>query len=146
MIFAIFLSLIFRELFILQIINNDENTQDIVNQNFETFYIPAPRGEILDLNGNKLAESILEPYLFLNLKRLNEENISIYKQFISFNFNDFTNTEIDNFFSSKELFVEIANLNDYQTDLRIKIQEYEAFEIFNQPKEFMYIKSYFHML
>ena len=35
MIFAIFLSLIFRELFILQIINNDENTQDILNQNYE---------------------------------------------------------------------------------------------------------------
>ena len=68
LIFAIFLSLIFRELFILQIIDNDENTQDIVNQNFETFYIPAPRGEIQDLNGNKLAESILEPYLFLNQK------------------------------------------------------------------------------
>ena len=87
LIFAIFLSLIFRELFILQIINNDENTQDIISQNFETFYIPAPRGEILDLNGNKLAESILEPYLFLNQKKINEENITIYKQFISFNFN-----------------------------------------------------------
>ena len=96
----------------------------ILNQNYETFYIPAPRGEILDLNGNKLAESILEPYLFLNQKKINAENITIYKQFISFNFNDLTNTEIDNFFSSKELFVEIANLNDYETDLRIKIQEY----------------------
>ena len=120
LVFAIFLSLVFRELFILQIIDNDENTQDIVDQNFETFYIPAPRGEILDINGNKLAESILEPYLFLNQKKINEENIAIYKQFISFNFNNLTNTEIDNFFSSKELFVEIANLNDYETDLRIK--------------------------
>ena len=63
------------EFVFLLIINNDENTQDIVNQNFETFYIPAPRGEILDLNGNKLAESILEPYLFLNQKKINEENI-----------------------------------------------------------------------
>ena len=95
--FAIFLSLVFREVFILQIIDNDENTQDIVDQNFETFYIPAPRGEILDINGNKLAESILEPYLFLNQKKINEENIAIYKQFISFNFNNLTNTEIDNF-------------------------------------------------
>ena len=73
-IFAIFLSLIFRELFILQIINTDENTQDIINQNFETYYIPAPRGEIIDTNGNKLAQSLLEPYLFLNLKKINEEN------------------------------------------------------------------------
>ena len=96
-IFAIFLSLIFRELFILQIINTDENTQDIVNQNFETYYIPAPRGEIIDINGNKLAQSLLEPYLFLSLKKINEENKTVYKQFISFNFNELTNTEIDNF-------------------------------------------------
>ena len=126
-IFTIFLSLIFRELFILQIINTDENTQDIISQNFETFYIPAPRGEILDLNGNKLAQSSLEPYLFLNQKKINEENKSVYKQFISFNFNELTNTEIENFFNSNELFVEIANLNDYKSDLRIKIQDYEAF-------------------
>ena len=147
LIFAIFLSLIFRELFILQIINNDENTQDIVNQNFETFYISAPRGEILDLNGNKLAESILEPYLFLNQKKINEENITIYKQFISFNFNDLTKAEIDNFFSSNELFVEIANLNDYETGLRIKIQGYEAFEIFNQPKRvYVYKELFSHVI
>ena len=142
-IFAIFLSLIFRELFILQIINTDENTQDIVNQNFETYYIPAPRGEIIDINGNKLAQSFLEPYLFLNLKKINEENKTVYKQFISFNFNELTNTEIDNFFSSNELFVEIVNLNDYQTDLRIKIQDYEAFEIFNQPKRLYIYKELF---
>ncbi len=142
-IFAIFLSLIFRELFILQIINTDENTQDIVNQNFETYYIPAPRGEIIDINGNKLAQSYLEPYLFLNLKKINEENKTVYKQFISFNFNELTNTEIDNFFSSNELFVEIVNLNDYQTDLRIKIQDYEAFEIFNQPKRLYIYKELF---
>ena len=142
-IFAIFLSLIFRELFILQIINSDENTQDIVNQNFETYYIPAPRGEIIDINGNKLAQSFLEPYLFLNLKKINEENKTVYKQFISFNFNELTNTEIDNFFNSNELFVEIVNLNDYQTDLRIKIQDYEAFEIFNQPKRLYIYKEIF---
>ena len=142
-IFAIFLSLIFRELFILQIINTDENTQDIVNQNFETYYIPAPRGEIIDINGNKLAQSFLEPYLFLNLKKINEENKTVYKQFISFNFDELTNTEIDNFFNSNELFVEIVNLNDYQTDLRIKIQDYEAFEIFNQPKRLYIYKELF---
>ena len=142
-IFAIFLSLIFRELFILQIINTDENTQDIVNQNFETYYIPAPRGEIIDINGNKLAQSFLEPYLFLNLKKINEENKTVYKQFISFNFNELTNTEIDNFFNSNELFVEIVSLNDYQTDLRIKIQDYEAFEIFNQPKRLYIYKELF---
>ena len=146
-IFGIFLTLIFRELFILQIINSDDNTQDIVNQNFETFYIPAPRGEILDLNGNKLAQSFLEPYLFLNLKKINEDNRAVYKQFISFNFDKLTNSEIDNFFDSNELFVEIANLNDYKTDLRIKIQNYEAFEVFNQPKRlYVYEELFSHVI
>jgi len=132
-IFAILISLIFREIFILQIVNNDENTQEIINQNFETFYIPAPRGQIADINGNILAESVLEPYLYLNQKKINIENRNVYKQFISFNFKDLTNEEIENIFDSSEIFVKVVNLNNYDIDLRKKIQNYEAFEIFNQP-------------
>lgn len=132
-IFATLISLIFREIFILQIVNNDENTQEIINQNFETFYIPAPRGQIADINGNILAESVLEPYLYLNQKKINIENRNVYKQFISFNFKDLTNEEIENIFDSSEIFVKVVNLNNYDIDLRKKIQNYEAFEIFNQP-------------
>lgn len=132
-IFATLISLIFREIFILQIVNNDENTQEIINQNFETFYIPAPRGQIADINGNILAESVLEPYLYLNQKKINIENRNVYKQFISFNFKDLTNEEIENIFDGSEIFVKVVNLNNYDIDLRKKIQNYEAFEIFNQP-------------
>ena len=57
----------------------------------------------------------------------------MYKQFISFNFNDLTNEEIENIFDSTEIFVKVVNLNNYDIDLRKKIQNYEAFEIFNQP-------------
>ena len=46
-IFATLISIVFREIFILQIVNNDENTQEIINQNFETFYIPAPKVKLL---------------------------------------------------------------------------------------------------
>ena len=63
--FSIFSVVIFSELFVLQVLDNEENAQQIENQNFEVFYIPAARGEIFDINGNKLASSILEPYLFL---------------------------------------------------------------------------------
>ena len=111
------ISIVFREIFILQIVNNDENTQEIINQNFETFYIPAPRGQITDINGNVLAESVLEPYLYLNQK-INIENRNVYKQFISFNFNDLTNEEIENIFDSTEIFVKVVNLNNYDIDLR----------------------------
>mgnify|MGYP001185368059 FL=1 len=132
-IFATLISIVFREIFILQIVDNDENTQEIINQNFETFYIPAPRGQITDINGNVLAESVLEPYLYLNQKKINIENRNVYKQFISFNFKDLTNEEIENIFDSTEIFVKVVNLNNYDIDLRKKIQNYEAFEIFNKP-------------
>ena len=80
-----------------------------------------------------MAESVLEPYLYLNQKKINIENRNVYKQFISFNFNDLTNEEIENIFDSTEIFVKVVNLNNYDIDLRKKIQNYEAFEIFNQP-------------
>ena len=130
-IFATLISIVFREIFILQIVNNDENTQEIINQNFETFYIPAPRGQITDINGNVLAESVLEPYLYLNQKKINIENRNVYKQFISFNFNDLTNEEIENIFDSTEIFVKVVNLNNYDIDLRkkYKIMKHLKFSI-----------------
>ena len=147
LIFGIFLSLVFSELFTLQILDNDQNTQDIIDQNFESYYVPAPRGEILDINGVKLAESVLEPYLFLNLKKINNENISVYKQFIAFNFNNLSNSEINNFFDSSEIFIEIVNLSMYDSGLRQKIQNYEAFEIFNQPKRiYLYDELFSHIV
>ena len=42
----------------------------------------------------------------------------MYKQFISFNFNDLTNEEIENIFDSTEIFVKVVNLNNYDIDLR----------------------------
>ena len=67
LLFSLLLVVIISELFSLQVINNEENALQIENQNFEVFYIPAPRGEIFDINGNKLAASDLEPYLYLFL-------------------------------------------------------------------------------
>ena len=74
LLFFVILVVIFSDLFSLQVLDNEENAQQIENQNFEIFYIPAARGEIFDINGNKLASSNLEPYLFLNLRKINAEN------------------------------------------------------------------------
>ena len=53
LLFSILSVVIISELFFLQVLDNDENAQQIENQNFEVFYLPASRGEIFDINGNK---------------------------------------------------------------------------------------------
>ena len=134
--FSIFSAVIFSELFVLQVLDNEENAQQIENQNFEVFYIPAARGEIFDINGNKLASSILEPYLFLNLKKINEDNKKTYIQLIQFNFKEISNSEIEEFFQSKDLFIKIINLSQYDPEIRIRLLDFEAFEVFNLPTRF----------
>ena len=124
---------ILSELFSLQVINNEENALQIENQNFEVFYIPAPRGEIFDINGNKLAASDLEPYLYLNLRKINDDNRNTYIQLLQFNFKDITNSEIDKFFKTNDIFIKIINLSEYDPDIRLRLLDYEAFEVFNLP-------------
>ena len=133
LLFSLLLVVIISELFSLQVINNEENALQIENQNFEVFYIPAPRGEIFDINGNKLATSDLEPYLYLNLRKINDDNRNTYTQLLQFNFKDITNTEIDNFFKSNDIFIKIINLSEYDPDKRLRLLDYEAFEVFNLP-------------
>jgi penicillin-binding protein 2 len=133
LLFSLLLVVILSELFSLQVINNEENALQIKNQNFEVFYIPAPRGEIFDINGNKLATSDLEPYLYLNLRKINDDNRNTYTQLLQFNFKDITNSEIDKFFKSNDIFIKIINLSEYDPDIRLRLLDYEAFEVFNLP-------------
>ena len=133
LLFSMLLVVILSELFSLQVINNEDNALQIENQNFEVFYIPAPRGEIFDINGNKLAASDLEPYLYLNLRKINDDNRNTYIQLLQFNFKDITNSEIDKFFKSNDIFIKIINLSEYDTDIRLRLLDYEAFEVFNLP-------------
>lgn len=145
--FSIFSVVIFSELFVLQVLDNEENAQQIENQNFEVFYIPAARGEIFDINGNKLASSILEPYLFLNLKKINEDNKKTYTQLIQFNFKEISNSEIEEFFKSKDLFIKIINLSEYDPEIRIRLLDFEAFEVFNLPtRSYPYNELFSHVI
>ena len=145
--FSIFSVVIFSELFVLQVLDNEENAQQIENQNFEVFYIPAARGEIFDINGNKLASSILEPYLFLNLKKINEDNKKTYTQLIQFNFKEISNSEIEEFFKSKDLFIKIINLSQYDPEIRIRLLDFEAFEVFNLPtRSYPYNELFSHVI
>ena len=145
--FSIFSVVIFSELFVLQVLDNEENAQQIENQNFEVFYIPAARGEIFDINGNKLASSILEPYLFLNLKKINEDNKKTYTQLIQFNFKEISNSEIEEFFKSKDLFIKIINLSEFDPEIRIRLLDFEAFEVFNLPtRSYPYNELFSHVI
>ena len=145
--FSIFSVVIFSELFVLQVLDNEENAQQIENQNFEVFYIPAARGEIFDINGNKLASSILEPYLFLNPKKINEDNKKTYTQLIQFNFKEISNSEIEEFFKSKDLFIKIINLSQYDPEIRIRLLDFEAFEVFNLPtRSYPYNELFSHVI
>ena len=147
LLFSIFLVVIFSELFVLQVLDNEENAQQIENQNFEVFYIPAARGEIFDINGNKLASSILEPYLFLNLRKINEDNKKTYTQLIQFNFKEISTSEIDEFFKSKNVFIKIINLSEYDPDIRIRLLDFEAFEVFNLPtRSYPYNELFSHVI
>ena len=147
LLFSIFLVVIFSELFALQVLDNEENAQQIENQNFEVFYIPAARGEIFDINGNKLATSDLEPYLFLNLRKINDDNKNIYAQLLQFNFEDITTSEIDEFFKTDDVFTKIINLSKYNTDIRLRLLDYEAFEVFNLPtRTYPYKELFSHVI
>ena len=147
LLFSIFLVVIFSELFALQVLDNEENAQQIENQNFEVFYIPAARGEIFDINGNKLATSDLEPYLFLNLRKINDDNKNIYAQLLQFNFEDITTSEIDEFFKTDDVFTKIINLSKYNTDTRLRLLDYEAFEVFNLPtRTYPYKELFSHVI
>ena len=147
LLFSVFLVVIFSNLFALQVLDNEENAQQIENQNFEVFYIPAARGEIFDINGNKLASSNLEPYLFLNLRKINDDNKNIYVQLLEFNFEDITSSEIDEFFKSNDVLIEIINLSEYNTDVRLRLLDYEAFEVFNLPtRTYPYKELFSHVI
>jgi len=143
----IFLFVIFSNLFSLQILDNEENAQQIANQNYEVFYIPAARGQIFDINGNKLASSDLEPYLFLNLRKINDDNKDTYIQLLKFNFKDITTSEIEEYFKSNDVFTKIINLSKYDNDIRLRLLDYEAFEVFNLPtRTYPYNELFSHVI
>ncbi len=129
---VIFLGLIFN-IYNLQIINREDAIESVNIQTLDTFYIASPRGEIYDTNNNKLASSSLEPHLFVNLRKINDKNISKYEQYIKYNFTDLEDTFISDLFESKNLMVKVANITELSFDERQSLSSLDAFEIFDFP-------------
>ena len=141
-----FLFIIFN-IYSLQIINSNDSIQRIDQQTFDIVYLSPPRGEIFDSNNIKLATSSLEPHLFINLRKINKENLNQYKQYIKFNFQEITNNELDSIFSSKEILYLLKNISNLDFKERQALIELDAFEIFDYPvREYNYKNIASHVI
>ena len=128
----IFLTLLFN-VYNLQTSDREASLVSVNKQTLDTFYIPSPRGEIFDANNNKLVSSSLEPHLFLNLRKINDNNRSQYEQYVKYNFVDLSEDFIDEIFESEDLLIRIANIQNLNFDSRQSLFSLEAFEIFDFP-------------
>ena len=112
--FLILTSFILIDIFQLQTQEFESTSQTIDKQNLDKFFITAPRGEIYDLNGEKIVETKLEPNLFINLRKITDENLLDYKQVIQYNFPDLNISEINEIFDSKDILSLVTNLSNVE--------------------------------
>ena len=131
--FIFYFLFIIINFFSLQILNINDSIEKIDQQTYDIFYLSAPRGEIYDTNSEKLATSSLEPHLFINLRKINDDNIVQYKQYLKYNFQDLKNNELEEIFNSKDALYLIRNINNLDYLERQSLLELEAFEIFDYP-------------
>ena len=145
-ILLIFFFILF-DIFSLQVTDYSSVEEQIQNQTFQEYYIPAPRGEIYDSKNTKLVSTNLEQYLFINLKKINEENLGTYKQLIKFNFIELSNEDIENIFNSKEALEPIYSLTNINFSIQKQLLEYDALEVFEIPsREYLYSNVFSHSI
>ena len=132
--FLILLLLIFTDIFQLQTQEFDSTSQTIEKQNLDKFYITAPRGEIYDLKGEKVASTTLVPHLYINLRKVTNDNLTDYKQIVQYNFPELLSSEINEIFNSKDILSLVIDLSNVEYDVRNNLlMNYDAFEIFDLP-------------
>jgi penicillin-binding protein 2 len=132
--FFILLAFILIDIFQLQTTEFQSTSEIIEQQNLDKFYITAPRGEIYDANGEKIAENILEPHLFINMRKITNENSASYTQIIQYNFPDLTTREINEIFESKEILQFVTNLSSIEYEVRNNmLTNFDAFLIIDLP-------------
>ena len=133
-VFFILLAFILFDIFQLQT-TEFQSTSDIIDQqNLDKFYITAPRGEIFDASGEKLAETKLEPHLFINMRKITDQNSSDYRQIIQYNFPELAIREINEIFESKEILQFVTNLSSIEYEVRNNLlTNFDAFLIIDLP-------------
>ena len=139
--FFILLAFVLIDIFQLQTREFESTSQIIDQQNLDKFYIAAPRGEIFDVNGEKIAETKLEPHLFINMRKITNQNASDYRQIIQYNFPELTTKEINEIFESKDILHFVANLSSVEYEVRNNLlKNYDVFLIIDIPIR-KYIKN-----
>ena len=132
--FFILLAFILFDIFQLQTTEFQSTSEIIDQQNLDKFYITAPRGEIFDANGEKIAETKLEPHLFINMRKITNQNSASYTQIIQYNFPDLTTREINEIFESKEILQFVTNLSSIEYEVRNNLlTNFDAFLIIDLP-------------
>ena len=124
---------LFFNVYNLQITDRESSLVAVNKQTLDTYYIPTPRGEIYDSNNIKLVSSSLEPHLFLNTRKVNDENRGQYEQYIKYNFSELSKSFINELFESNSIMVKIVNIKDVGFDNRQTLLSLDAFEIFDFP-------------
>ena len=124
---------LFFNVYNLQITDRESSLVAVNKQTLDTYYIPTPRGEIYDSNNIKLVSSSLEPHLFLNTRKVNDENRGQYEQYIKYNFSELSESFINELFESNSIMVKIVNIKDVGFDNRQTLLSLDAFEIFDFP-------------
>tara|TARA_B100001996_G_scaffold351220_1_gene311101 strand:- start:2901 stop:4739 length:1839 start_codon:yes stop_codon:yes gene_type:complete len=133
LLFITYFLFIIYNIYSLQILNIDDSLKRIDDQTYDVVYLSSPRGEIFDTNNNILATSTLEPHLFINLRKINNENINQYKQYLKYNFEELTYNDLLEIFNSKEILFMIKNISEIDYTGRQSLLELDAFEIFDYP-------------
>ena len=112
--FFILLTFVLIDIFQLQTREFESTSQIIDQQSLDKFYITAPRGEIFDAKGEKIVETKLEPHLFINMRKLTNQNSSNYKPVIQYNFPELSTKEINEIFESKDILRFVINLSSVE--------------------------------
>ena len=124
--------IIILNLYNLQINKQADVESEILRQNFQTFYIPAARGDILDVNGNELATSKFKSYLYINTSKISDENRNYYQQYIEYNYENLSTNEIAKILQSNSPLVAVGEILDKSKTLT-DINSYQAFLIYEIP-------------
>ena len=139
--FFILLAFVLIDIFQLQTREYESTSQIVEQQNLDKFYITAPRGEIFDSDGEKIAETKLEPHLFINMRKISNQNSSKYSQVIKYNFPELSTKEINKIFESKDILQFVINLSSVEYEIRNNlITNFDAFLIIDLPIR-KYIKN-----
>ena len=141
LVFSILLSVVLIDIFQLQTRDFESTSQIVEQQNLDKFYITAPRGEIFDSDGEKIAETKLEPHLFINMRKISNQNSSEYRQVIQYNFPELAAKEINEIFESTDILQFVINLSSIEYEVRNNlITNFDAFLIIDLPIR-KYIKN-----